>query len=286
MLTSRSELTYFLHLACRVGWWDFALIGTCYTRDSKTTLYLILPKFNQGEPSLPRGSEAKPGTSSAEASGTFICPSVPGYLLFAFLTVLCGKVIFHPGWGRQESRPRSAGWKSWCRLPDSHTMPGIRAENLQECQRSHTALGKFSDFDPLLHSLSLEGGLNCSVCEFIRFISCSNWILLLYFRKAKCLLISGNRKNVLCLWVCVALLWELRFKESFTRRLSQSLQNAPRPSSTQGRRQSNILAGQRSSHGTRAPQACFGQNYFRVWPSVTILSSVFALHVATWQYSV
>lgn len=89
-----------LHLACKVGWRDFALIGTCYTRDSKTTLYLILPKFNQGEPSLPWGSEAKPCTSSAEASGTFICPSVPGYLLFAFLTVSVWKGYF-PSWMRE-----------------------------------------------------------------------------------------------------------------------------------------------------------------------------------------
>lgn len=174
-------------------------------------LYLILSKFNLGELSLPWGSKAKMWSNSTEASGTFICSLILGYLLFAFITIFSWKA--YPSWVReagvlppQENTPADQVEQS---LSDIHTILRIWAENLEESmEMSQRCLRKVLLKMLLLSaSYSLPGrGSQLQGFEFIWFLSCDNAFYYCISEKQS---ICYKWKQEMCmpLWVCGAL-WE------------------------------------------------------------------------------
>lgn len=163
-------------------------------KDSKTTLYLILPKLIWANPHFPEEVRPNPGPIQQRQ---LELSSALRFLAtrFAFLTVSVWKGYF-PSWMREAGVPppqrrleKHCGDSlivTQCPEPEQRTW---KESKVIHCPGKGLKIRSFAS-----QSLSWRWSqLQCS--QFIRFISCNNCILLLHFRKAKCLLISEKRKK-------------------------------------------------------------------------------------------
>lgn len=110
MLKSRSELTHFYiwhikwatEMFCEsdIVFGGFVLTGKCYMGIVQQCFISSCQSLIWANSHFPKEVSQETWTNSTEASGTSICPLIPGYLLFALIITSLWKGYF-PSWKRE-----------------------------------------------------------------------------------------------------------------------------------------------------------------------------------------
>lgn len=201
MLKSRSELTHFYiwhikwatEMFCESGivFGGFVLTGKCYMGIVQQCFISSCQSLIWANSHFPKEVSQETWTSSTEASGTSICPLIPGYLLFAFIITSLWKGYF-PSWKReagillpspQESTLAAWAWNRVLEFPWYSHNPRNSGRECSLWKGHSTVLGKVSK---CYYSLNLFSPGKSSHLQCFEFIHSCHVTIYIAERQSVC----------------------------------------------------------------------------------------------------